>query len=46
MRVLIVGATGVLGRHVAPQLLERDHSVRAVARTLQQVAKLQKLGAG
>lgn len=44
MRVLIVGATGILGRHVTPRLLERGHSVRTVARTPQQVAKLQKLG--
>ena len=32
MKVLVTGATGFIGRHVVPQLLERGHSVVAVAR--------------
>jgi len=32
MRVLIVGATGVLGRSLVPALLARGHQVRALAR--------------
>ena len=32
MRVLVTGATGFVGRHVIPQLLQRGHAVTAVAR--------------
>jgi 2-alkyl-3-oxoalkanoate reductase len=32
MRILVVGATGVLGRQVVPRLVERGHAVRAVVR--------------
>jgi nucleoside-diphosphate-sugar epimerase len=42
--MLVVGATGVLGRQVIPRLLERGHSVRAVARRAEHVAALQRLG--
>jgi nucleoside-diphosphate-sugar epimerase len=44
MRVFVVGATGVLGRNVIPRLLERGHQIRAVARRVEQVAILQRLG--
>ena len=30
MKVVVFGATGVLGRQVLPRLVERGHSVRAV----------------
>ncbi len=43
MRILVVGATGVLGRNVIPRLLERGHHVRAVARRAEQVEALQRL---
>lgn len=44
MRIVVVGATGVLGRQVVPRLLERGHRVRAVVRKPEQAAKLQQLG--
>ncbi len=36
MRVAIVGATGVLGRHLLPLLLAEEYTVRALARTPEQ----------
>ena len=45
MRILVVGATGVLGRHVVPRLLERGHAVRAVVRREEQAQSLRFLGA-
>jgi len=45
MRIVVIGATGVLGKQVIPRLLERGHHVRAVARKSDQAAKLQQLGA-
>ncbi len=44
MQILIVGATGVLGRHVTPRLLERGHTVRAVVRRPEQAQYLQQMG--
>lgn len=44
MRVLVVGATGVLGRNVIPRLVERGHEVRAVARRPEQVERLRATG--
>lgn len=32
MRILVLGATGVLGRNVLPRLLERGYKVRALVR--------------
>ncbi len=46
MKILVVGATGVLGRHVIPRLLERGHAVRALVRRPEQQAEpLTRLGA-
>ena len=44
MRILVVGATGVLGRHVVPRLLERGHSVRAVVRSIERAPLLREMG--
>ncbi|MFN8466584.1 MAG: NAD(P)-dependent oxidoreductase [Caldilineaceae bacterium] len=45
MRILVVGATGVLGRQVVPRLLERGHAVRAVVRRAEQGPALVTAGA-
>ncbi len=42
MKVLVVGATGILGRNVIPRLLEAGHSVRAVVRREEQARFLQQ----
>jgi 2-alkyl-3-oxoalkanoate reductase len=44
-RVLVTGATGVIGRLVIPQLLARGHRVTAVGRTVERRAELAALGA-
>lgn len=44
MNVVVFGATGVLGRHVLPRLLERGHTVRAIVRRDDQAERLHRLG--
>jgi nucleoside-diphosphate-sugar epimerase len=44
MKILVVGATGVLGKHTTPRLRERGHHVRVVVRKPEQAVKLQRLG--
>ncbi len=44
-RVLVTGATGVVGRLAIPRLLARGHRVSAVGRTEQKRAELAALGA-
>lgn len=44
MKIAVIGATGVLGRHVVPRLVERGHQVRAIARRPQEVKRLRRLG--
>jgi nucleoside-diphosphate-sugar epimerase len=44
MKVFVIGATGVLGRHVIPRLQERGHTVRAVVRQSAQVETLERFG--
>src|SRR5690242_1311490 len=44
-RVLITGATGVVGRLAIPRLLARGHRVTAVGRTSEKRAELSALGA-
>jgi nucleoside-diphosphate-sugar epimerase len=45
MRVFVTGATGVIGRRVVPQLLERGHEVLALARSETARAELARQGA-
>jgi 2-alkyl-3-oxoalkanoate reductase len=45
MRILVTGATGVLGRRVVPLLLAAGHSVTAIGRTLEARHALQLQGA-
>ena len=45
MRILITGATGVIGRRVLPSCLQRGHQVTALARSSDQQAAIEKLGA-
>lgn len=45
MNVLVVGATGVMGREAVQQLLSAGMRVRAMTRTPEKAAELQKLGA-
>lgn len=44
MKISILGATGVVGRHVLPRLLERGHEVTAVVRRKEQAHRLQHIG--
>lgn len=45
MKIFITGATGVLGRHVVPQLVQSGHQVRGLARSDGNVELLRRLGA-
>jgi len=45
MRVFVTGATGALGRHLVPGLIEAGHEVTATTRTIGKVAKLRAAGA-
>jgi nucleoside-diphosphate-sugar epimerase len=44
-RIFVAGATGVLGRHTLPLLLDAGYEVTGVARTVEQQAWLERLGA-
>jgi 2-alkyl-3-oxoalkanoate reductase len=45
MRVLVVGASGVIGRRLVPQLIERGHDVIGSARSPDKAERLRRLGA-
>jgi nucleoside-diphosphate-sugar epimerase len=45
MRIAVIGATGVLGRHLVPRLIERGHAVCATARKESDLDRLKRLGA-
>ena len=45
MRVLVAGATGVVGRQLAPQLLACGHQVIATTTTASRCAALREVGA-
>ncbi len=44
-KILVTGATGVIGRRVVPALVKAGHQVTAVARTPEKAAALTKAGA-
>ena len=44
MHIIVVGSTGVLGRHVVPRLLERGHKVRALVRREEQATMFRRVG--
>lgn len=44
LKIAVIGATGVLGRHVLPRLVERGHDVRAIVRKPTEVQRLQCMG--
>jgi len=44
MRIAVLGATGVVGRHVVPRLREHGHEVRAVVRTEADAGALRRVG--
>lgn len=44
MHIVVVGSTGVLGRHVVPRLLERGHKVRALVRREEQATMFRRVG--
>ena len=45
MRIAVIGATGVLGRHLVPRLIGRGHAVCATARKEADLDRLKRLGA-
>lgn len=45
MRILVVGASGVVGAHLVPQLRERGHEVIGTGRSPDKAATLRALGA-
>ena len=45
MKILVTGATGIIGRRVVPRLLAEGHSVTAIGRSLDRLAQLTHLGA-
>jgi nucleoside-diphosphate-sugar epimerase len=44
MRVVVIGATGVIGRHLVPRLVEYGHEVRAIVLHPERAAWLSVLG--
>lgn len=45
MKILLTGATGVIGRRVLPELIERGHTVTAIGRSPEKRERLQRAGA-
>lgn len=44
-KILLTGATGVIGRRVVPELVRAGHEVLAVARTREKAAAIERVGA-
>ena len=44
MKVLLTGASGFLGGHIAEQLVQSGHSARALVRVTSRTGLLEKLG--
>ena len=44
MQVFVTGATGPLGRHLPPGLVDGGHAVTAITRTSGKVARLRETG--
>ena len=44
MDIAVIGATGVLGRHLIPRLVERSHHVRAIVRHPEQAKRFHRIG--
>jgi nucleoside-diphosphate-sugar epimerase len=45
MRVLVIGASGAIGRHLIPQLAEHGHQVTGTSRSAANAGQLRSLGA-
>ena len=45
MRIFVAGATGALGRHLLPKLVERGHEVTGMTRTPSKASVVEELGA-
>jgi len=45
MRILVVGASGMIGRRLVPQLTERGHQVTGTSRSAARAGQLRSLGA-
>ena len=45
MRILVVGASGIIGRRLVPQLAERGHQVTGTSRSAARAGQLSSLGA-
>ncbi len=45
MRIAVIGATGVLGAHTVPRLIERGHAVHALGTRAEALRRLEALGA-
>lgn len=45
MKVLVAGATGVIGRHLIPKLVERGHEVNGMTRSTSRLDTLHEMGA-
>jgi len=45
MRILVVGASGIIGRRLVPQLAERGHQVTGTSRSAARAGQLRSLGA-